>query len=243
MNHHELAVEANATKTGCSFCNLQQLCLPVSLNAGEMLMLEGLIRERRRVPKGSSLYRLGDPFVSIYAVRTGFFKTSVCNEEGRHQVTGFQMTGELLGFDGIGSDRHTCDALALEDSVVCVVRFAEFETVAFQVKALQHHMHRIMGREISRDHGVMLLLGSMHAEARLAAFILNLVSRLKSRGFSTTDLVLRMSRDEIGSYIGLKLETVSRAFSKLADEGILEVKLRHIRVLNEVALTRLAEQP
>ena len=146
------------------------------------------------------------------------------------------MTGELLGLDGISHDRHNCDAIALEDSQVCVIPFAQLESLSRDFTPLQHQFHKIMSREIVRDHGVMLLLGSMRAEERLAAFLLNLTQRLQARGFSASSLILRMTREEIGSYLGLKLETVSRTFSKFQDDGILEVKQRQIRIIDQAKL-------
>jgi CRP/FNR family transcriptional regulator len=137
------------------------------------------------------------------------------------------------------NDQHSCDAVALEDAEVCVMPFDRIEEISREVTALQHHVHKIMSREIVREHGVMLLLGSMRAEERLAAFLLNLVQRLHSRGFSQTELVLRMTREEIGSYLGLKLETVSRTFSKFVDDGIVEVKQRHVKILEPEALQRM----
>ncbi len=169
-------------------------------------------------------------------MRTGFFKTCVSSEDGRDQVTGFQMGGELLGLDGIGSDRHTCDAIALEDANVCVIPYHQLEDLSRELSDLQRQFHRIMSREIVRDHGVMLLLGSMRAEERLAAFLLNLTQRLRARGFSGSSLILRMTREEIGSFLGLKLETVSRAFSRFQEEGMLEVRQRQIEILNQAAL-------
>ena len=226
-------------KVACSNCNLRELCLPVGMSTDQMLKLDSLITTRRSVPRGDTLFRSGEGFQSLYAVRTGFFKTCVASEDGRDQVTGFQMAGELLGLDGIGTERHTCDAVALEDSQVCVIPFHQLEDLSREVSDLQRQFHRIMSREIVRDHGVMLLLGSMRAEERLAAFLLNLTQRLQGRGFSSSELVLRMTREEIGSYLGLKLETVSRTFSKFQDEGMLEVKQRQIRILDQPALQRL----
>jgi CRP/FNR family transcriptional regulator len=149
------------------------------------------------------------------------------------------MAGEIIGLDGIVSDLHTCDAVALEDAEVCVMPFDRIEEMSREINSLQRHVHNIMSREIVREHGVMLLLGSMRAEERLAAFLLNLVQRLHARGFSQSELVLRMTREEIGSYLGLKLETVSRTFSKFAEEDIIEVKQRHVRILNTEALKLL----
>jgi CRP/FNR family transcriptional regulator len=185
------------------------------------------------------LFHAGDPFAALYAVRTGFFKTVISATDGREQVTGFQMAGELIGLDGISNDRHSCDAVALEDSQVCMIPYGQLETLSREFTLLQHQFHKIMSREIVRDHGVMLLLGSMRAEERLAAFLLNLTQRLQARGFSASALVLRMTREEIGSYLGLKLETVSRTFSKFQDDNILEVKQRDIRILDQDALQKV----
>lgn len=226
-------------KVACSNCNLRELCMPLGLSADELQRIDDLVAIRRKVTRGDSLFRNGDKFNALYAIRTGFFKTCVSSEDGRDQVTGFQMAGEIIGLDGIVSDLHTCDAVALEDAEVCVMPFDRIEELSRDINALQRHVHKIMSREIVREHGVMLLLGSMRAEERLAAFLLNLVQRLHARGFSQSELVLRMTREEIGSYLGLKLETVSRTFSKFADEGIVEVKQRHVRILNTEALKLL----
>ena len=193
--------------------------------------------------RAEALYRSGDPFRALYAIRTGFFKTCLAPTCGREQVTGFQMAGEILGLDGIVNDQHTCDAVALEDSEVCVMPFERIEELSREVTALQRHVHQIMSREIVREHGVMLLLGSMRAEERLAAFLLNLVQRLHARGFSRSELVLRMTREEIGSYLGLKLETVSRTLSKFAADGMVEVEQRNVRILDPEALRRIVNPP
>jgi CRP/FNR family transcriptional regulator len=208
------AIRIEPLRAACSGCNLRELCLPVGMSNAQLQRLDELVAQRRVVPRGEPLFRSGEPFHSLYAVRTGFFKTCVASEDGREQVTGFQMAGEVLGLDGISSERHACDAVALEDSQVCVIPFQQLEQLTRELSDLQHQFHKIMSREIVRDHGVMLLLGSMRADKRLAAFLLNLTQRLRLRGFSSSSLVLRMTREEIGSYLGLKLETVSRAFSK-----------------------------
>lgn len=210
--------------------------MPLGLNEDELKRLDDLVASRRKISRGDILYRNGEKFSALYAIRTGFFKTTVAAEDGRDQVTGFQMAGEVIGLDGIVSDHHTCDAVALEDAEVCVMNFDRLEDLSREINALQRHVHKIMSREIVRENGVMLLLGSMRADERLAAFLLNLVQRLHARGFSKSELILRMTREEIGSYLGLKLETVSRTFSKFVEEGIVEVKQRHVRILNPDAL-------
>jgi CRP/FNR family transcriptional regulator len=206
--------------------------MPLGLNESELERVDEVVATRRKVARGDNLFRNGDKFNALFAIRTGFFKTRISAEDGRDQVTGFQMAGEIIGLDGIVSDHHTCDAVALEDAEVCVMPFDRIEELSREITSLQRHVHKIMSREIVRENGVMLLLGSMRAEERLAAFLLNLVQRLHARGFSQSELVLRMTREEIGSYLGLKLETVSRTFSKFVEEGIVEVKQRHVRILN-----------
>jgi len=228
-----------AIKVACSNCNLRELCMPVGFDVEEMKRLDEVVEKRRRVKQGELLFNSGDTFTSLYAIRTGFFKTCVTSEDGREQVTGFQMAGEIIGMDGIVSDRHNCDAVALEDAEVCVMPFATVEDLSRELPALQRHVHKIMSREIVRENSVMMLLGNMRAEERLAAFLLNLLQRLHARGLSQSELVLRMTREEIGSYLGLKLETVSRAFSKFSEDGIIEVKQRYVKILAPDALKKI----
>jgi len=219
-------------KVACSNCNLRELCMPIGLTKDELDRIDDIVAARKKIKRGATLFRKGDKFTSLYAVRTGFFKTRVASLDGRDQVTGFQMAGEIIGLDGIVNDNHSCDAVALEDAEVCVMPFDCIEDISRVVTSLQRHVHKIMSREIVREHGVMLLLGSMRAEERLATFLLNLVQRLHARGFSQSELILRMTREEIGSFLGLKLETVSRTFSRFVEEGIIEVKQRHVRIIN-----------
>jgi CRP/FNR family transcriptional regulator len=232
-------MDVQSIKVACSSCNLRELCLPMGLNPDEMDKMDSVISSRRRIKRGTTLFSTGEKFTSLYAVRSGFFKTCVTTADGRDQVTGFQMTGEILGLDGIVNDLHSCDAVALEDAEVCVMPFDQIEELSREFTTLQHHMHKIMSREIVRDHGVMLLLGSMRAEERLAAFLLNLVQRLHARGFSQSELILRMTREEIGSYLGMKLETVSRTFSKFVEDGIIEVKQRYVHIKDTDGLRRI----
>ena len=232
-------VDKHFIKIACSNCNMRELCMPIGLDADELTRVDELVTKRPFVKRGSALFRAGDKFTTLYAIRSGFLKTCITSEDGRAQVTGFQMAGEIVGLDGIATDLHTCDAIALEDTEVCALPFDRIEEIAREVKALQHHIHKIMSREIVREHGVMLLLGNMRAEERLAAFLLNLVQRLHARGFSSSDLVLRMTREEIGSYLGLTLETVSRTFSKFSDDGIITVNQRQVHIQDIDALKRL----
>lgn len=226
-------------KTLCSTCSLRELCLPVGLNPGEFEQLDAVVKQSRRLKKGEFLFRSGEAFHSLFAVRTGFFKTTVVSQDGRDQVTGFFMSGELMGMDGICSHMHSCDAVALEDSEVCELPFENMEQLSQGIPSIQTHFFRMMSREIVRDQGVMLLLGNMRAEERIAAFLLNLSQRLHNRGFAANDFILRMSREEIGSYLGLKLETVSRTLSKFHHEGWISVEHKHIRLLEPQTLKKM----
>ncbi len=234
--------KVHANVAACSRCHVREMCLPPGLSASEFRQIDQrLVSSRRKLARGEKLFQIGDRFDAVYAVWTGFFKTAVSSKDGREQVTGFQMVGELMGLDGIGSRRHEVDAVALEDSQVCAIPYANFEVLSKEIPALQHQFHRVMSREIVRNQGVMLLLGSMHAEERLAAFVLNLTRQLQARGFSATAIVLRMSREEIGSYLGLKLETVSRTFSKFQANGLLHVRHRQIQVTDPQGLQHLLD--
>ena len=223
----------------CSSCNLRELCLPGALCAEELARVENLVYARRRLRRGEPLFKAGAEFNAIYAIRAGFFKTSVVDGEGREQVTGFFMAGELMGLEGLGTGTYNGTAVALEDSEACVLPYSLIEEMSRELPVLQRHLHAILAREIVRDHGVMMLLGSMRAEERLATFLLNLSRRFVRRGYSASDFHLRMTREEIGSYLGLKLETVSRLFSRFQEEGLIEVEQKHVRILDIAGVERV----
>jgi CRP/FNR family transcriptional regulator len=229
-------------QSACSQCNLQELCLPIGLSEAELSLVDSLVDERRKIARGEAIFRSGDRFTAIYAVKLGFFKTEVLSEDGRHQVTSFYMPGEVLGMDGISAETHHCDAIALEDSEVCLIPFHELETISVKIPTMQRHLHRVMSREIVRDQGMMMMLGAMRAEERVIAFLLNLSQRYAARGYAAADFNLRMTREEIGSYLGLKLETVSRTFSHLQEEGLLQVEKKHIRLMDAATLKKMLSQ-
>jgi CRP/FNR family transcriptional regulator, anaerobic regulatory protein len=229
-----LSVKSNVNletlQVACSKCNLRELCMPVGLTVDELLQLDELVYTRRRVKRGDALYRAGEHFSALYAIRAGFFKTRVTFDDGRDQVTGFNMAGELLGMDGIATESHSCDAVALEDSEICMIPYARLEQLSGEIKSLRSHLHKVMSREIVRENGVMMLLGTMRAEERLAAFLLNLSQRMNARGYASLEFNLRMTREEIGSYLGMKLETVSRLFSRFQADGLIEVDQKYVRI-------------
>jgi CRP/FNR family transcriptional regulator len=223
--------------TGCAGCGTRASCLPSGVVKDELGRIEGLVRTRRRIRRGDHLYHAGEPFHALYALRTGFFKSSIPGEDGRAQVTGFQMPGDIIGLDGIGHGRHSLDVVALEDSEVCVIPYDALVGLTARVPALQQQLNRLMSREIVREQGQMLLLGTMRAESRVAAFLLSLAQRYAARGYSAVEFHLRMTREEIGSYLGLKLETVSRVISRFHERRLIDAHNRHIRVLDAKALS------
>jgi len=201
---------------------------------------EKLAPTQRHVRSGGPLFVSGDPFGSLYSVHSGFFKTITLDGDGHGQVTGFHMAGDLLGLDGIGSGRYQLTATALEDSVVAVMPYALVEALSCEAPDLQRELHIALSREIAREHRLMLVLGSMRAEQRLATFLVNLSRRFRRRGYSASDFHLRMTRADIGSYLGMTLETVSRLFSRLQEHGIVEVRQRRVRLIDADRLQAIA---
>jgi len=226
----------------CSTCSLGQLCLPVGMSQQDLEKMDTLVQDRVRVRKGETLYRLGDPLTAVYAIRFGTLKTHLTMEDGRSQITGFHLPGEVVGLDGLGEMQHASDATALEDTEVCVVRFGDLQTLSNVLPSLQHQFMRLMSKEISQDQVMLITLGSMRAEERLAAFLINLSERLSARGYSASEFVLRMSREEIGSYLGLKLETVSRLFSRFAEAGLIQIRQRHVKLVDMVGIKQIVNK-
>ena len=220
----------------CSKCCLSHVCLPNGLAQHSLSDMDELTRVKRRIAKGATLYRAGDAFDSLYAVRSGSFKTVGVSRHGDEKVTGLHLPGEVMGLEAINGKRHGYDAIALEDSEVCVIPFAQLSQLSLRVPELQQQLLRILSGDISRDQGLMLLLGGMDAEQRLAAFLLSLSRRYQKLGYAPARFSVRMTREEIGSYLGLTLETVSRLFSRLQKEGVIAAHQREIELTNVDAL-------
>jgi CRP/FNR family transcriptional regulator, anaerobic regulatory protein len=229
-------------KAHCLSCSVRELCLPVGVDPQGLHQINALVTDRRHLKKGDSLYRAGDPFSALHAIRVGSCKTTVLGEQGHEQVAGYHMIGDIVGMDGLGTERHYGRAVALEDTEVCVLPFDRLEELARHLVPLQRNLHKVLSSEIARDHDLILLLGSMHAEERLAAFLLNLSTRYQQRGYSATEFVLRLTREEIGSYLGLKLETVSRLFSRFQVGRLIEVQGRVVKLIDLPALRQMVGQ-
>jgi len=181
----------------------------------------------------------GDPFRALYSIRSGSCKSVLVTEEGREQVAGYHMRGEIVGIDGLSTRIHESETVALEDSEFCTLAFDRLEELARRDPRVQHGLHRLLASEVTRERNVMLMLGTMRAEQRLSWFLLDLSSRYQARGYSSTEFVLRMTREEIGSQLGLKLETVSRLFSRFHDEALIQVRGRIVTLIDRMALQQL----
>lgn len=233
-------IPVTADSMRCSTCMLSALCLPLGMPEPELNKLDDLIQERIRLKKGSVLFHLADPVDAVYALRSGSLKTQLEDATGQVQITGFLLPGEIAGMDGLLNNTHVSHAIALEDSEVCVMRLDDFDQLSTQLPMLQVQLRRLMSKEINRAHSIMMTLGALRSEQRLAAFLLNMSDRLTALGYSPYEFILRMSREEIGNFLGLTLETVSRLFSRFAREGLLDIHQRDVKLLNLPALHQLA---
>jgi CRP/FNR family transcriptional regulator, anaerobic regulatory protein len=238
---HPVAREAAPRRTAsrCSTCSLRAVCMPANLTTAELQRLDAVVLTTRHVRRGEALFRAHNAFQSLYVVRSGSFKTVVMHRDGREQITGFQIPGESLGLDGVCTGTHNCEAIALEDSTVCIIPFGQFESLCRESRSMQRHLYQLMSSEIVRESSLMMLLGTMTAEQRLAHFLLDLAARFKARGYSGTRFNLKMSRDEIGCFLGMKLETVSRMFSRFHREGLVEPKGKQVCIVDAEGLARV----
>jgi CRP/FNR family transcriptional regulator len=230
---------AAADKGQCGACSTHQLCLSQELDAGSRLRFDRLVGQHRRIARGDFLYRAGEPLRSLYALRCGFFKTRRPGPAGE-QVTGFQMAGDLLGMDAVGRAVHQSDALALDDSIVCEMPFAALERLFDDVPVLYRRFYRLMSNELNREQDLMLLLGNMRAEQRLATFLVQVGAAYADRGYSATQFQLRMSRDDIGSYLGLTIESISRLLARFTKLGLISVDKRAVVLHDPIRLAAMA---
>ncbi len=227
----------------CSVCSMALNCLCKDLDAVLKTQLENEVLRNRVVNRGQALFEIGDTFQRLYAVRSGSVKVYSLIDNGEEQVMGFYLPGELLGLEAIDQGVHECSAVALETSSICEVKFKRLEQLCSVQPALQQRLHRLYAREIARDYAMLQLLGRKSAEQRLANFLLHLSRRFADRGYSAEEFNLSMSRHEIGNYLGLALETVSRLLARFQEQKLIEVKRRHVRLLKRQALAVVAGEP
>ncbi len=242
MGEQEKVVDLAQIRVTCQSCSLNHLCLPMSIAVGDLDELERIIRHRRPLARGEHLFRMGDTLQHLYAVRAGSLKTYTTSEGGQEQITGFHLPGELLGLDGICEERHHVSAKALETTSLCEIPFAQLEDLGRRCQGLGHHLLRLMSKEIICDEHMLMVLGKLSAEQRLASFLVNIASRFHQRGFSVSEFNLSMSRNDIGNYLGLAVETVSRLFTRFQDDGLLQAARKHVHIRDMTGLRVVAGQ-
>lgn len=236
----KVVVDLVQLRRGCAQCSLQQLCLPAGIGARDLERLDDIVKRKRPFARGERLFRTGEPLGSVYVARDGAFKTVTLTETGDEQVLGFHLPGELIGLDALGSGAHRCDAIALAEAQVCEVPFKDLASVASQLPALQQQLLRVIGQSVGRDQDHMGVLVRRQADERIALFLHGFSERLRNIGRHDTDFSLPMSREDIARYLGLALETVSRGFTRLQDDGIIEVRGRRVQIVHPRELERLA---
>ena len=239
-HRHRKVIDIASIKQACSGCNLHQLCLPVGIGADDIKRLDVIIKRRRPLARGHHIFRLGDEFRALYAIRSGSVKTYTITEDGHEQITGFHLPGEIIGLDAINSTQHPCGAKTLEIASICDIPFYRLEELSSRVPELGRQLLRIMSREIHADGELLTLLGKKSAEERLASLLVSLSMRFQQRGFSPREFYLSMSRSDIGNYLGLAVETISRTFSRFQQQELLEVRKKYIHLKNIEQLRELA---
>lgn len=234
------AFDLISLRQGCAQCSLQQLCLPAGIGVQDLQQLDEIVRRKRPVEAGERLFRQGEPLGSVYVARDGAFKTVVVNEAGEEQVLGFHLPGELVGLDALGTGEHRCEAVALTRANVCEVPFSDLSSVAARVPGLQRQLMRVIGQSVDRDQDHREILVRRQANERIALFLHGLSERLRTVGESGDRIRLPMSREDIARFLGLALETVSRGFTRLQEDGVISVFGRKVEILDPAELERLA---
>lgn len=241
MAGKKVILKIKEIKVRCQECSLSDLCLPHGMETGEINQLDEILKRKQPFQPGQHLFRPGDNSNSIFAVRSGALKSYCITEDGDEQVLGFTLPGELVGLDGLAGECYASASVALETSSVCELPFDQLEELCHKLPGLQKQMMRLLGKEISSDQHMLMLLGKRNAEERLASFLLSLSSRYKARGLSADEFNLPMSRQDIGNYLGLAIETVSRLFAHFQEDKLLTVNRKQIKILNQAALKSMVE--
>ncbi len=233
-------VDLPGLRRSCAQCSLQQLCLAGGMTHEDLRHLDDIIRSRRPLSAGAHLFRMGDGMGSVFVTRDGAVKTVTYSEQGDEQIVGFHLPGELIGLDALATGQHRCDAVALTDTSLCEIPFDQLGSIAGQIPGLQQQLMRVIGMTLDRDQDHRGLLVRRQANERIALFLHGLSERLKTIGRDPLRIRLPMSRIDIANYLGLALETVSRGFTRLEEDGLIDVHGRHVELIDAAALTRLA---
>lgn len=232
---------AHDRKISCGNCRLNTICLPISLHIDDIDRLSNIIQRSKPLQKGEYLYRTKDTFDSVFAIRSGAVKAVNISETGDEQITGFYLPGEVVGLDGLANNTYTNSVIALETSSVCEIPFNRLEELSLQIPTLQRHFFQLMSREITQEQQIITLLSKSGAEARVASLLVGISARNGRQNLSTNKLILPMSRTDIGNFLGLTIETVSRIFSRLQKNTVIAVDKKEITILNMEMLNLIAK--
>ena len=237
----EQKVNFKSLKASCKNCSLVELCLPRGLNNNDLSSLDDVIQQRRLVQKNENIFQQGEKSGFIYAVRSGSVKTFTTDKNGDEQVLGFHLPGELLGLDGVDNQIHSCSGIALDTSTICELPIGDLNVLCVKIPGLQQQLLSLISSEITKDHTMLMLLARRNGEQKLATFLINLSGRFKARGYSADVFDLTMSRYDIGNYLGLADETVSRLISKFKEHKIVTAERKKISILDHSKLCQIAE--
>ncbi len=232
---------AHDKRVSCGNCRLNTICLPISLHIEDIDRLNQIVQRSKPLQKGEYLYRAKDRFDSVFAIRSGAVKAVSISETGDEQVTGFYLPGEVVGLDGLANDTYTNSVVALETSSVCEIPFNRLEELSLQIPTLQRHFFQLMSREITQEQQVITLLSKSSAEARVASLLLGISARNNRRNLSANNFILPMSRTDIGNFLGLTIETVSRIFTRLQKNNVIAVDKKEIVITDMDALSLIAK--
>ena len=238
---NEQKVNFKSLKASCQNCSLIELCLPRGLNNSDLSTLDDIIQQRRLVHKNENIFSQGEKSGCIYAVRSGSVKTFTTAKNGEEQILGFHLPGEILGLDGMDNQIHSCSGVALDTATICELPIGDLNVLCVKIPGLQQQLLSLISNEITKDHTMLMLLARRNAEQKLATFLINLSGRFKARGYSADEFDLTMSRYDIGNYLGLADETVSRLISRFKDNKIIDANRKKISILDHVALCGVAE--
>ncbi len=233
-------IQSGGCAIHCHDCSISQLCIPFTLNENELDQLDSIIERKKPIQKGENLFKAGDELKSLYAIRSGTIKSYTITEQGDEQITGFHLAGDLVGFDAIHRLQHPSFAQALETSMVCEIPYEVLDELSGKLPKLRQQMLRLMSSEIKGDQEMIMLLSKKNAEERLAAFLYNLSTRFSERGFSAREFRLAMTRGDIGNYLGLTVETISRLLGRFQKLELIKVKGKYVTLLNAPSLATLA---
>ncbi|MBZ9559274.1 MULTISPECIES: fumarate/nitrate reduction transcriptional regulator Fnr [Modicisalibacter] len=225
----------------CQTCSLSSLCLPLALGTQELDSFDAIIQRRAPLKKGDTLLRQGDPFTSVFAVRSGSLKQVSHEGDGDDQLTNFYLPSELVGLDGIDEQHYPGSIIALETTTVCEIPFERLDQLSEALPELRTQLYRNMSKELRDDRRMLRLLSRKTADERLASFLVNLSTRFRRRGYSPYSFRLSMARADIGNYLGLAVETVSRIIGRFQQQKLVDVQGREVNILDLEALEEMAE--